>query len=68
MAVIDDVFLLPILDPIAHPESFHLSVCGRADDAIQAGVDDHFFADKAGEGVYRLGFSRQAAENVHVPP
>ena len=66
LGVIQNVGFLPVLNPIADAENFHLSVCGRADDTIKASIDDHFLADKTGEGVYRLVFSRNAAMDIHV--
>lgn len=66
MAVVDDISFSPFLHPVAHAESFHLSVCCGADDPVQAGVDDHLLADEAGERVYRLEFAGSAAVDVHI--
>ncbi len=66
MGVVEDIAFLPILDPVADLEGFHLSVGSGTDDADEAGVDQHLFTDKTGEGVYRLELSRSAAVNVHV--
>jgi hypothetical protein len=66
LLVIDDVAFLPVLYPVLNAKDFRLSVSGRADDSVKAGIDQHFLADKAGEGVYRPRLSRDAAVDIHV--
>ena len=68
MLVIDDIGFLPVFDPVLDPEDLILVICRGTNDAVDAGVDDHFFADKTGEGVDRLFFSIIAAVEVHVSP
>ena len=65
LLIIDDVAFLPVLHPVFNAKDFHLSVCGRTDDALESGIDDHLLADEAGESVYRLRISRDAAVDVH---
>ena len=66
MPVVEDISLLPLLDPIADLENLHLFVCRRADDAVEARIDDHLLADVTGDGVDRLVFVWNASIDVHV--
>ena len=66
MAVVEDIPIHPFLSPIADAEDFHLAVLCGTDDAAQTCVDDHFLADEAGKGIYRLELSGYAAVDVHV--
>src|SRR4030042_4530791 len=54
MRVIEDFRLCPVLSPPAGPEGFLPSPGRRANDPVEAGVDDHLLADETGEGVDRL--------------
>lgn len=66
MLVVDDVFFLPVFDPLKDAENHYFVLCSGTDHSIQAAVDDHFFTDETGDGVDGFRLTRGTAENVHV--
>src|SRR4030042_2605510 len=54
MLVIEDVGLGPVLSPAADSEGFFPAPGRRANDPVEAGVDDHLLTDETGKGVDRL--------------
>jgi len=64
--VVNNIALLPFLYPISDLEDLHISVLCRADNPIEAGIDDHFFTDKAREGVYGLLGFVDTPKNIHI--
>lgn len=66
MFVIENIPFLPVSYPVAHQEDIHSSIFGGADDAIEAGVDDHLFTDKTGESVDGFIFSIDTAVDIYI--
>lgn len=64
--VIHDIVFLPVSDPIIYQKDLHLLFFGRANDAFEARIDNHFFAYEAREGVDGLIFSWNTAVQIHV--
>src|SRR4030066_2368161 len=68
MRIIEDVGLGPFLSPPGDPESSLPAPGRRADDPVEAGVDDHLLADETGKGIDRLVLSIDGPVDVHVAP
>ena len=66
MFVVDDVFFLPVFDPLEDMENHYFILCSGTDNSIQPAVDYHFFTDETGDGVDGFRLTRGAAENVHI--
>jgi hypothetical protein len=66
MFVINNIFDLPVFDPILDPEYIHSAFLYGTDNPIQAAVDDHFFTNKTGKGIYGFSCCKVASEYVHV--
>ena len=67
LLVIDDVGFLPVAYPVAYFIHLEFSIRRRTYHTVQAGVDDHFLADKTGERIDRAFCFRYTSKNVHIP-
>ena len=66
LLVVYDISCLPILDPCGDAEYFHFSLDRRRNNTLDAGINDHFFADKTGNGVDGFPCSEDSAVDIHV--
>jgi hypothetical protein len=66
MLVVDDIAFFPLVDPIAHFKNGNFFFLSRADHMLEPGIDDHFFADKAGKSIDGTIFSGYAAVEIHI--
>jgi hypothetical protein len=67
MFIVNNILILPVLDPIFDAEYFHFTIGGGADDPVQPGINDHFFTYEAGESINGFLFPIFTAEDVHIP-
>ena len=66
VSIIEDISLCPVLGPAADAKDFFLAVGGGADDSVETSIDNHFFADEAGDSVD--GLASFIDPTVNEPP